>query len=298
MPDNDLDQLRRQIDEIDDALHDLLLKRMQVVDGIAKAKVSAGGDPGKALAMRPGREAVVMRRLLGRHKGRFPAAALIRMWREMMGAVTGMQGPFAIAVCVPDEQRGFWDMARDHFGVQVPMRRHATAAQVLADISDDPSVVGLLPLPNEADKEPWWPWIVGDLASTPNIVARVPFLRMGNSRTQGLSGLVVAQLKPEPSGAEGQGLDRSLLVLESPTDVSRSRISLALQAARLPAFTSAIRHDPPGGGVAYLIELPGFIIDGDARLKALEDAIATKGARLTPIGCYAVPADLQGAASG
>ena len=297
MPDNDLDQLRRQIDEIDDALHDLLIKRMQVVDGIAKAK---GADTGKVLALRPGREAVVMRRLLGRHKGRFPPAALIRMWREMMGAVTGMQGPFAIAVCVPDDQRGFWDMARDHFGVQVPMRRHASAAQVLADITDDPNVVGLLPLPNEADREPWWPSIVGDLASTPNIVARVPFIRpvppMGNSRTQGLSGFVVAQLKPEPSGPEGQ--DRSLLVLESPTDVSRSRISLALQAAKLPAFTSAIRHDPRGGGVAYLIELPAFMIDGDARLKALEDAIATKGARLTPIGCYAVPADLQGAAAG
>jgi len=292
MSNSDLDQLRRQIDEIDDALHDLLLKRMQVVDGIAKAK---GAAIGKAVAMRPGREAVVMRRLLARHSGRFPPAALIRMWREMMGAVTGMQGPFAVAVCVPEEQRGFWDMARDHFGVQVPMRRHTSANQVLAEIADDPGVVGLLPLPGEADKEPWWPSIVGDLASTPNIVARVPFIAMGNSRTQGLSGLVVAQLKPEPSGPDGQGLDRSLLVLESPADVSRSRISGALQAAGLPAFTSAIRHDPPGGGVAYLIELPGFMIDGDERLAALDEAIASKGARLTPIGCYAVPADLQGA---
>ncbi len=213
----------------------------------------------------------------------------------MMGAVTGVQGPFAVAVCVPDEQRGFWDMARDHFGVQVPMRRHSSAAQVLADITDDPGVVGLLPLPGETEKNPWWPSIVGDLSSTPNIVARVPFVRMGNSRTEGLSGFLVAQLKPEPSAPEEQGLDRTLLVLESPTDVSRSRISLALQAAKLPAFTSAIRHDPPSGGVAYLIELPGFMIDGDERLKALEDAVATKGARLTPIGCYAVPADLQGA---
>ncbi len=292
MSNNDLDQLRRQIDEIDDALHDLLQKRMQVVELVGRAK---GAAAGKSLAMRPGREAIVMRRLLAQHKGRFPAPALIRMWREMMGAVTGLQGPFAVAVCVPDDRRGFWDMARDHFGVQVPMRRHTSANQVLADITENPSVVGLLPLPGEADKDPWWPSIVGDLASTPNVVARVPFIRMGNSRTEGLAGVVVAQLRPESSGPDGQGLDRSLLVLESPTDVSRSRISLALQAAKLPAFTSAIRHDPPGRGVAYLIELPGFMIDGDERLKKLEDAIATKGARLTPIGCYAVPADLQGA---
>ena len=292
MPNNDLDQLRRQIDEIDDALHELLQKRMQVVELVGQAK---GAGAGKTLAIRPGREAVVMRRLLAQHKGRFPAPALIRMWREMMGAVTGLQGPFSIAVCVPDEQRGFWDMARDHFGVQVPMRRHASANQVLAEITDNPSVVGLLPLPGESEKNPWWPSIVGDLSSTPNIVARVPFIRMGNSRTEGLSGFVVAQLKPEASAPDGQGLDHSLLVLESPTDVSRSRISQALQTAKLPAFISAIRHDPPAGGVAYLIDLPGFMIDGDVRLKNLEEALATKGARLTPIGCYAVPHDLQGA---
>jgi chorismate mutase len=296
---NDVDQLRRQIDEIDDALHVLLLKRMQLVEGIAKAK---GAGAGKSLALRPGREAIVMRRLLARHRGKFPAPALIRMWREMMGAVTGMQGPFAVAVCVPDEQRGFWDMARDHFGVEVPMRRHASAAQVLADIADDANVVGLLPLPNESDKEPWWPSIVGDLASTPNVVARVPFIRpippMGNSRTEGLSGLVVAQLKPEPSGPDGQGLDRCLLVLETSTDVSRSRISQALQTAKLPAFTSAIRHDLAGAGALYLIELPVFMIDGDARLKALEAALATPDARLTPIGCYAVPVDLMGTPPG
>lgn len=298
MSDNDLDQLRRQIDEIDDALHGLLLKRMQVVEGIARAKETGtkGTGAGKTVAMRPGREAIVMRRLLARHSGRFPAGALIRIWREMMGAVTGLQGPFSIAVCVPENQRGFWDMARDHFGGQVPMRRHSSAAQVLAEIGEDPGVVGLLPVPTEQDKECWWPAIVGDFESTPNIVARVPFLRAGNARTEGLSGFIVARLKPESSGPEGQ--DRTLLVLESPTDVSRSRIAAALQAAKLPGFTSAIRHDPSGGGVAYLLELPVFMIDGDSRLGQLETALATPGLRLTPIGCYAVPADLQGAAAG
>lgn len=286
----ELDALRRQIDEIDTALHDLVLKRTSIVERIGQAK---GG--GKGLALRPGREALVLRRLLGRHTGAFPRGALVRLWREMISAVTGLQGPFSISVCVPEEQRGFWDMARDHFGVQVPMRRHTTAARVLADIAEDANAVGMLPLPFEGDPQPWWPSLASNEKTTPQIVARAPFFRTDNPRTEGLSALVVARLVPEPSGPAESGLDRSLLVLESPADVSRSRISAALAAVKLPAFTSAIRQEIAGdGGALYLIELPAFIIAGDARLAALEQALATPGARLTPVGAYAVPVDPAG----
>ena len=285
----ELDALRRQIDEIDTALHDLVQQRTAIVERIGKAK-----GAGKALALRPGREAMVLRRLLGRHTGSFPRGALVRLWREMISAVTTLQGPFTITVCVPDEKRGFWDMARDHFGVQVPMRRHTTAARVLADIAEDPNAVGMLPLPFEGDAQPWWPALASNEKTTPQIVARAPFFRTDNPRTEGLSALVVARLTPEPSGEANSKLDRSLLVLESSTDVSRSRIASALKAAKLPAFTSAIRREVNGGGALYLIELPVFIIAGDPRLAALEQALATPDARLTPVGAYAVPVDLAG----
>jgi chorismate mutase/prephenate dehydratase len=284
----ELDALRRQIDEIDTALHDLVQKRTSIVERIGRAK-----GAGKSLALRPGREALVLRRLLDRHTGTFPRGALVRLWREMISAVTVLQGPFSVAVCVPDEQRGFWDMARDHFGVQVPMRRHTTAARVLADIAEDAGSVGMLPLPVEGERQPWWPALASTEKTVPHIVARAPFFRTDNPRTEGLSALVVARLTPEPSGDANSGLDRSLLVLESPADVSRSRIASALAAVKLPAFTSAIRHEN-GGGALYLIELPVFIIAGDGRIAALEQALATQGARLTPVGAYAVPVEPAG----
>ncbi|MGE0151091.1 MAG: chorismate mutase [Reyranellaceae bacterium] len=285
----ELDKLRRQIDEIDIALHDLVQQRTAIVERVGRAK-----GAGKALALRPGREALVLRRLLDRHTGTFPRGALVRLWREMIAAVTGLQGPFVVTVCVPEEQRGFWDIARDHFGVQVPMRRHTTAARVLSDIAEDAAAVGLLPLPFEGDPQPWWPGLASNEKTTPQIVARAPFFRTDNPRTEGLSALVVARLTPEASGAPDSGLDRSLLVLESPADVSRSRISAALAAVKLPGFTSAIRQEAAGGGTLYLIELPVFMIAGDPRLAALEQALATPGVRLKPLGAYAVPVDLAG----
>lgn len=283
MSSNDLDPLRRQIDEIDDALHELLLKRIEVVGRIAEAK-----GPGGRLAMRPGREAALVRRLLARHQGPFPAAALVRMWREMIGTVTRLQGPFSIAVYLPPDQPGYWDMARDHVGAQVPLRAHGSVQQVLAELQEDATVVGVLPLPSEVEKNPWWPLLASREPNTPNVIARIPFVPMGNSRAQGLDGLLVARLEPEPSGEESEQADRTFLVIECETDVSRSRISAALQKAGLPPFTLAIRHDQPSGP-AYLIELPLFMIDGDPRLKALAEAIGPNGLRLVPIGSYAVP---------
>jgi chorismate mutase len=60
-----LTALRAELDGIDDALHDLLMRRAGVVERVARA--------GKRGALRPGREAVIIRRLLGRHHGGLPA---------------------------------------------------------------------------------------------------------------------------------------------------------------------------------------------------------------------------------
>jgi chorismate mutase len=65
-----LDDLRRRIDEIDDRVQDLLIERTQLVEAVGETKRRAGMP-----ALRPAREAVVLRRLVGRHRGRFPPSS-------------------------------------------------------------------------------------------------------------------------------------------------------------------------------------------------------------------------------
>ena len=88
----DLAALRAELDRIDDALHDLLIRRADVVARVAATK------PNGTLALRPGREAAIIRRLLARHTGHLPPQALVRLWRELLAATTAMQGPFVVAV--------------------------------------------------------------------------------------------------------------------------------------------------------------------------------------------------------
>jgi chorismate mutase len=277
-----LDSLRQEIDAIDGKLHGLIRRRADLVDRISASKPAGG------VALRPGREARVMRQRLATHHGPFPPSAVYRMWREMMCAFTLMQTPdLKIAICRPADQPGYWDLARDHFGCQIPFVANDTPAQVLAAVRANPATLGIVPAPIEADTAPWWPMLAGRDATLPNVVARLPFLAMPNARARGISAFVLARMEPEDSGD-----DRALISVEAITGLSRNRIAGALAKVGLPVFTSVL--DQLAGGVHhYLIELPGVMADGDPRLRELGAALGLESGRVAAIGAYAVPADAR-----
>jgi chorismate mutase len=274
-----LDTLRQEIDAIDGELHGLIQRRATLVGEISAAKPAGG------LSFRPGREAQVLRKRLASHDSRFPAAAVYRMWREMMSSFALMQTPaLKIAVCRPADQPGYWDLARDHFGCQIPLVAHESPNQVLAAVRADAATIGVVPAPIEADTQPWWPVLASGESSLPNVVGKLPFLVMPNARARGISALVLARTEPEESGD-----DHALISLESAPGISRNRISAAFDKVGLPGFISAL--DQVVRGVHhYLIELPGVIADGDKRLRGLETALGLESGRVAAIGAYAVPA--------
>src|SRR3546814_9754785 len=85
-PKESLEDLRREIDTIDTRLHDLIMQRAALAGRISAAK----GEASMA-SIRPAREAEIMRRLAARHAGEFPRAALARIWRELISAITRIQ---------------------------------------------------------------------------------------------------------------------------------------------------------------------------------------------------------------
>ena len=91
--------LRREIDAIDDSLHDLIIERTRVVERVREAK------KGDKIKIRPAREAEILYRLMARHSGTFPKRELSRMWREMIVATLRFEGPFSVSVFVSEDAR-------------------------------------------------------------------------------------------------------------------------------------------------------------------------------------------------
>jgi chorismate mutase-like protein len=275
--DNPLAALRRDIDRIDDQIHDLLMRRTQAVVAIRDLK-RASGEP----VLRPAREAAVLRRLIGRHRGPFPKTALVRVWREIMAGQVRVQAPFSIAVLAQAAGGALWDLARDHFGAATPTRRYETARSVLRAVADGEATVGVLPMPGEDDADPWWPALAGNERDTPRIIARLPFASPAD-RT-GAQALAIGLIEQEKSGA-----DHSYVIVEAKGGASRRTLSDIMAANGLEPIFLVRRAAPAADGQLFLAEIGSFVERDDARLERLAAADAPAIRRAVAVGGYALP---------
>jgi chorismate mutase/prephenate dehydratase len=262
-----LPALRAELDRIDNKIHDLLMQRAEVVEHVARS--------GKPAALRPGREASIIRRLLGRHRGSLPPVALVRIWRELLAGTTSMQGGFSLAVCDADGGGPLIQLAREHFGALTPLRAHASAGQALVDVSRGVAAVAVLPYPSEQNT--WW---IALLHHEPrlHIIARLPFWRPRPDGFPADQALVVAS-----AAADATESDQSFLGLECDSDISRARLSSELTGAGLKAETMVLVRTR--GSANVLVETEGALADDDERLSHLGSVLR----RPVVLGSYAVP---------
>ena len=275
---SDLEGLRRRIDEIDDRLQDLLVERIQVVATVAAHKRSNRG----VAAHQPAREAEIIRRLVERNRGAFPPATLVRMWRELLAATVRLQGAFTVAVYAPAAAQGFWDIARDHYGSHTLMLPYRTTSQVISAVTDGQAAVGVLPMPQEDDPDPWWRHLLSTDDNAPHVIARLPFGSRGNARPDSGDALAIGR------GAEHEtGGDRTLIATENAPGISRGRIVSTLSRLGLACtFIALCEH---ADSVNTLIEIDGFVPVGDPRLERFRAELGKSLYRLLRLGSYAVP---------
>jgi chorismate mutase len=274
---NRLAELRTQLDAIDNQIHDLLMQRAKVVEEVA----ADGGKTGTKI--RPGREAIILRRLLARHAGVMPRQAIVRFWREMFGAALIIEGGQTMAVCDGEGGEARLALAREHFGPLTPVRRHHNPAQTLADLTREggAQLAVLPPLGEDEDgKSGWWPMLTGSGHARLYVIARIPFwTRRAEGLPQG-DAYVVAAVPPDASGA-----DRGLIALQASADTSRTRLVALVKEAGFEPGSLWVRRLAGDNQISALVEVDGLVAEGDPRLAA----IAGLEGPPVVIGGYAVP---------
>ena len=159
-----LDAVRKNIDAVDQKLHELLVERGRLSEMVAEIKrpdLAQGGLP-----MRSAREAQMMRSLAGAHD---PVSA--------------------------------FDHARSLYGVAVPISLADNPRQVLRALSTGSAQIGVLPEPGQDEAGSWWTSLV-DAPFGAVITARLPFLKADDQAPDAERFVVVAQAPLEPSGAD------------------------------------------------------------------------------------------------
>lgn len=163
-----LDDLRREIDRLDDAMHRLLIERGGIIDALVRVKRT--GETGSAF--RPGREADMMRRLVARHSGRLPFSAVEHIWRTIISGFTHVQAPYSVHVDGSGDQAALRDLARFQMGFDVPVVMQEGPKAVVRAVAASQGDLGLIALGQAAG--PWWEDLGGP--GQPVVMARLPFL--------------------------------------------------------------------------------------------------------------------------
>jgi chorismate mutase len=278
--DQSLVAVRREIDAIDDEIHDLIIRRTELVEAVRDLKKDS------PVKIRPSREAEIAYRLVGRHRGHFPRRELVAMWRHMMMATLAFEGPFSVAVYSAGNDGGYWDLARDHFGTFTPLSRHGTLRSAIEAVQRQDATVAVLPTPRQDDPDPWWRLLLSDRPETPRIIARLPFGGTANGLGGAIEALAICPVALTPTGR-----DRTFFAVDTEYRLSLNQFNAELAAVGLPPRFAAVweeKEQRPQAWI-YLVEVDGFLSAGDPRLVALTKGLGGPVRRVVVLGGYATP---------
>ena len=183
-----LEAVRARIDAIDAQLLALVDERAGLAVQVAAAKAAAGD--GDKFALRPGREAQVVRALLDKPRNAARPSLVVRIWRELIGDSLSRQGPFHLSVWGGRDPARIVEAARSRFGAAALLKMTPKAEDAIAAARSQGGVA-ILALNGDS---PWW----GRLLAEPKlkVFAALPCLSAWGPQ----SSLAVADVDVEPTG--------------------------------------------------------------------------------------------------
>lgn len=244
----ELATLRASIDGFDTQILELLHQRTRIVEQVATLKQQQGLQ----VFMKPGREAVIVRRLLAQNQGHLPPRLVIQLWREIMMASLQLEQPFRVAAV----GLAGWSLARDHFGCLTPLVPAQSVVDALEQLDKGSVLMAVIPDP----VTDWWPLLL-HCQKPVRFVFRLPDTGQGSGWSIG------------PVPLEESGDDVTMIAIEN--NILNENIDILMKKNGLTV------HEFWTSKAAVLLALQGFIPDHDPRLQGLPV--------LRHLGCHAVP---------
>lgn len=169
-----LSALRREIDQLDDAMFALVERRVAAAMGVAEVKRN---DTDGRLRMRPAREAAVVDRLAG--KAVLSPPALVRqVWQEIMACCLNLQVPNQLVLHAADEPALLTDAMRRRFGCAARLVVAGSSDEAL-QAAREREAVAIVEL---AQSSSWWTALRDEA-----VLAIFDCLRDENGRVIGLA---------------------------------------------------------------------------------------------------------------
>jgi chorismate mutase / prephenate dehydratase len=139
-----LDDLRQQIDTIDDQLAKLISRRGRLAQGIGEEKSRQGKMTHFHV---PQRERAILDRLKEQNKGPFPDSSIDSIFRELFSATLALEKPLKIAFLGPETTFSHQAAVR-HFGHSCKFSPCGNIETVFSEVEMGNSDYGVVPVEN------------------------------------------------------------------------------------------------------------------------------------------------------
>ena len=251
------EEIRHEILALDRGIHDLLMRRTEAL------LASWSEETHSAPPLRVPQAARVLRGILARHSGSFPPRALVQIWSDILFA---MDTTTTLHVYGGEDAPRFWDLARTHFGCTMPLIGHTSAMGVVHACANDPSALGLVPLPESIETgQAWWEQLAPAGYPGPRVAQSLPFVRNDSPSVPLPQAYVIGAVEQESTGT-----DTSILRLSCQAELSRARLQTVLKQAGFDAqILAAGREAPKAAASRLLVANRGFVAADDERLAAV-----------------------------
>jgi len=143
-----LQAIRKQIDETDSQIQQLLNKRTAMAEEVARIKIANGEQVSDFY--RPEREAMVLRQVIERNEGPLDDKEMARLFREIMSACLAAEQPLQVAYLGPE---GSFTQAASlkQFGGSVQLHSMSTIADVFHAVEMGKASYGVVPVENSTE---------------------------------------------------------------------------------------------------------------------------------------------------
>ncbi len=247
-----LSDIRVEIDSIDNQVHDLFMRRAALVGSVAEAKKKEGLQ-----VVHPAREAMMMRRLLSRHDGVLPRSTIVRIWRELISSAQLLQADLNVTI----SSCAYWDMAKNYFGSEIPMKEASSNQDIIKDMRDGNIHFAVMPWPKHDGENQWWVNLLNQADDNKiSVICALPY--GGDMSLYNDKALVISKVDFMPSDDDVSLIGVSLDVNIDSDFIMNCAKDAGLSVLNITSITSN-----------YLIAVKGFVEEDSKALKSLKDAL-------------------------
>lgn len=145
-----LDQLREEIDSVDQQIQTLISQRARCAQEVAEVKQAAAQDAEEIVYYRPEREAQVLRRVMERNAGPLDGEVMAQLFREIMSACLALEEQMAVVYLGP-EGTFTQAAAKKFFGHGVKTLPLATIDEAFREVESGNAHYGVVPVENSTE---------------------------------------------------------------------------------------------------------------------------------------------------